>query len=469
MRTLIACTTIFVIVVCSVSAATIERRDDLRERINSLRPMYQPYSENAEGAAGSINYAVFHLSGEIVSGDTAKLIAMEQQLWEQTDYYSWVLVLDSPGGNFLEGIKLGKELKANLSSHDPAFRGAYVLANNKCLSACSLIFALAATPRMLNENDSARFIETGGRVGFHMGAFPEKLAAQKVEVQKVMNLTYDIMAAYTEILRDKTSPVILVLEALKHRKHDSFFNVEADQRAYDLGFIPMTSGPLANTLYIHALPMTAVNAMCTSLLHSSSIETSIVTDDYGFISASRGENSTISEFIDTHGNYVFSTHFTSGEGCQFAVTPDQRLLISVTAEALQCQAGSLEGEDWCITNDPLNRFATAALLADAMGCQNGRLHHKFQYWSVDRTGDDWIHNEDWSRNTRAAVNMRAEPGLDTQIVGELVADSKVIVTDCRVTSDSQALWFKIRADNIEGWISARFIHGGNMGEFRALD
>tara|TARA_R110002049_G_scaffold142277_2_gene304135 strand:+ start:11670 stop:13088 length:1419 start_codon:yes stop_codon:yes gene_type:complete len=471
MHRVLALSVALILSATAAAAATIERRDDLRGHIDALRLMYQPVAafEGVDQAGAPPGYGVFRLSGVIETGDAEKLAQMQQALWDEGKFYAWVLVLDSPGGNFLEGIKLGKALKENLSSQDPALIATYVLDGDTCLSACAMAFALAATLRDFEGSDASRFIETGARLGFHMGALPEHVATQTAQVREVMNLTYDIMASYTEILRDKTNPVILVQEALNHREADSFFEVRAGQRALDLGFLPVTSGPLANPVYAYALPMSAVEAMCRSLLHASTVQTTIVTDEYDFLSASDAREVTLSEFADARGWAGYSASFTSGEGCQIGVTADQRLLLNVTRAPVPCADGSHPGDRWCALAEPPETLATVAVLADALGCPGGVFHRSFTAWSQDRTGIAWAFDETWQRTTRAAVNMRAEPGLDTAIVGELGAGQGITVSDCRVTQDSQALWFQVQDGAQPGWISARFIADGNMGGFRAPD
>ncbi|MCO6184653.1 SH3 domain-containing protein [Rhizobium sp. L1K21] len=451
-----------------VTAAEFELRQDLAGHINGLRAIYRPayYADDPrfdlpanraglerpndhEPGGDDPGYRIITLSGVIEKGDAAKLDAFVEKTYEEVQAYPWLLVLDSPGGNFLEGIAIGKWLGENLASQDPSFMGSYVLKGDSCLSACSLIFALSSHRRMLNDSDSARFIEVGGRVGFHMGAVPENMGTQQAQVNAIMDLTYDIVAAYLSIIIDETSPPELLQEALKHRTSESFFYAEASDRAYNLGFIPVAYGGLSDALSATALPMSEVEAMCTHLLEISQEPLTIVTEDYGVLPPAKKMAKAL---FEEKGGGPLMASFGSGETCLIGLTPAGNLLMNVTREPISCIDKQAETTwEWCATDAEVSSFATTALLADVNSCQMGRF-----------TGSQYIlDGQGYAETPKAVVldgvNMRDAPSLKSNTIGALGAGAELDLLDCAVTDDNQAVWLKGKTDGQEGWVSARFV------------
>ncbi|WP_162932939.1 SH3 domain-containing protein [Roseovarius sp. EL26] len=452
----------------AVQAVELELRPDLGNRLSKLQQIYRPteWSETfvdlppnrreidraSLNSGGSVPWKIVHLSGVIELGDLNKLKQFVKEV-QQGQHQVWTLVLDSDGGNFLEGIAIGEWLRENLSSQDPDFHGSYVLAGDECLSACGLIFALSSHRRSLNDSDSSRFIELGARVGFHMGFLSGKLASQKIELSDAMNLTYDIMAAYMVLISDQTSPPDLIVEALKARDAETFFYVEASDRAYDLGFIPVSAGPLSEPLTTNALSMSHVYQMCARLLVISQIPETIVNEDYGFVH--QADEKTVKAFFETRGGKTYRGLFASGESCLIGLSPQGNLMLDVAEGWPPCIEGDDSEANWCAVDVELSAYATNGLLADISACHMGRLHPAIYTESQVTDRYDFPEGFGLAQITRE-VNMRESPAFGAPVLAELETGYEFRVKDCTVTLDNQAIWLKLVANGQSGWISARF-------------
>ncbi len=460
-------------------AAEFEVRDDLAPHLARLVPLYRPFyaeellrrpGDHPEEAADAatptqewdgLPHHIIRISGPIEKGDLARLDAFVEAQNPPEGWFTWSLVLDSPGGNFQEGIAIGKWLRERLSSQDPNFLGSFVLRDTECLSACALIFALSSHKRMLDDTDSSNYLELGGRLGFHMGVLPDAVAATKIPIRDTMNLTYDIMAAYMVLIEDQTSPPDLIIEALKARDAQSFFYVEASARAYDLGFIPVSDGNLSRPLSTAALSMETVDSLCIHLREISQLPQTIVNEEYGFLHAADVEFA--DDLFDGQETEVFRGNFVSGESCLIGRSTKGNLLIHVTNSNFRCKAGDDPYANWCAVDQDENvesqvqSSATNALLADISACPMGRLHPL-----VNRAGletDIYAFPENFGLAQIARnVNLRAQPALTAPQLAKLATGDMVHLRDCAVTEDNQAVWLKVQAGEMLGWISARFAH-----------
>lgn len=461
-------------------AATIEERPDLASEIAMLEPMYRPSGirdlpltrsevprqahdqDNAdpETPEGMATWVV-RLSGRIEKGDLARLQSIAHSARAEGRWVFWVLVLDSPGGNFQEGIAIGKWLREELSSQDSTFRGTYVLDQSECLSACALIFALSSHRRLLDDSDNRNFIELGARLGFHMGVLPDALASQKIAIRDSMNLTYDIMEAYMLLIEAQTNPPELILEALQAREPDSFFEVEASARAYDLGFIPVSDSPLSEALSLHSLPMSAVYDMCSHLLRISQLPETIVNEEYGVPHAADAEMAV--ELFGDGGDQVLRGNFISGESCLIGQSANGNLMIDVTSQEIACASGDDPFAHWCAIDQQttyenrLDSYATNALLADISACPMGRLHPLIDPDGT-ATDEDWYAGSFGTAEVLQDLDLRDRPAADGAIQSALAIGDRLRISDCAVTRDNQAIWLEVKAGTNKGWLPARSVH-----------
>jgi hypothetical protein len=79
---------------------------------------------------------VFEVSGPIVAGGAEKLDQVFAAGVQRT-----IVVFNSPGGSFVEGIKLGAVLAHHEGFYVPDLDGVFILSGQKCQSACALAFA----------------------------------------------------------------------------------------------------------------------------------------------------------------------------------------------------------------------------------------------------------------------------------------------------------------------------------------
>ena len=109
--------------------------------------------------AASFNYEAetITLTGEIAKGDLAKLTEI---VFSQPQLNGgWTLSLNSDGGDFDEGLKIAAFVNAN-------HLATRVKANNKCNSACALVF-LGGSAGSEGNSGPSRSLEVGAALGFH--------------------------------------------------------------------------------------------------------------------------------------------------------------------------------------------------------------------------------------------------------------------------------------------------------------
>jgi len=445
-----------VLVAGQVQAAEITRRQDLAPRLSELKLLY-PRGQNSDASVYGGETAIFHVSGVIEKGDLEKLKSAIGDTWGK------VIVFDSPGGSFTEGIRIGRYLQENAGSQDPDLYGVFVLKGERCLSACALAFTLAATPRNVVLGEDTRFVEVGALLGYHMAFLPEDQANQLVAVQTAMNLAYEVTQTYVSLIKGGLAPSNLLEEALSHRSPDSFFYLTGGIRTFAMGMSPVSSGPLAQPLNDSALKMNAVNAMCNQLfMAENSILKSEVEYEFGSIDmiAAEANDFSLEDMAGRAGSPRISASHNGAGYCTVEYNADGSVGIRMTSGRRACETGSYEREAWCAEQVDQTRFfkATNALLAVAAGCNEGRLTKKSVYWGLDvlTYGDTTVNasDVDWKRTVGRDVNVRQNPSLEAATVGSLRAGDEVQIAGCRVVPGPQGVWYQLSED---GWISARFV------------
>lgn len=99
-------------------------------------------------------------SGEIAVGDAARFEKFISDIpGGVAGWHSFGIVLDSPGGRLLEGIRLGEVFRAKNI-------GTFVKSKQACLSACAVAYLGGSLQKGSNRN-VWRGLEPGGRIGFH--------------------------------------------------------------------------------------------------------------------------------------------------------------------------------------------------------------------------------------------------------------------------------------------------------------
>jgi hypothetical protein len=158
---------------------------------------------------GRSDLAVFVLNGMIVGGET---ITLQHEIAELASNIPVAIVLNSPGGNLQEGIKLGKFFyQAKIPTFVLGFGGF-------CYSACSVAF-LGGRDRITGK--PSRFKMTGGSLGFHQfravrSADDQKKTYKKADIdaenKKTRTLTFALIT-YLKEIREDMSKLHMMLKA----------------------------------------------------------------------------------------------------------------------------------------------------------------------------------------------------------------------------------------------------------------
>ncbi|WP_417209323.1 SH3 domain-containing protein [Antarctobacter sp.] len=456
LRKLLCALTLCLPVCLPVAAAAMdaEKRPDLIPRLMQLKSIYSGNWGPDRLNEGIRDATVFHLSGRINPGDTDRIRAALETTWGK------LIVIDSPGGSFVEGIALGHYLKGILESQDPDLYGIFVLRDAPCLSACALAVALATSTRDIAYGDDARFIEHGAELGFHMGLLPEAQATQAVEARQMMNVTYDIVQAYTSLIMGGVAPPILLSEALEHRDANSFFYLRGGIRTHAMRLTPVGPPILSRPIHKSALMMDTVAGLCrTAFVAAPDIRRSFVDYEFGYIDGITPDpaKTSLEDMTALLGSRRIAGSLNGAAHCVVELFDDGTIGLDMRAGSPPCQA---DGRQFCAV--PVDRFrppaAPVALLADTYGCHSGSLTKQGQFWSGDLNGaSDYVDDNDLTQTAVREVNMRAQPSLNAAIAGRLRAEQKIEISDCRIVDDVQGVWMQVRADGQTGWVSARFL------------
>ncbi|NNE21842.1 MAG: SH3 domain-containing protein [Rhizobiales bacterium] len=444
-----------------VRAAQIEFRPELLERLAGLRSIYPsqgPASilgnespittlendvDQVRTAADPAGSTVIEITGIIDKGDAAKL---ERLL--RTPKFLAGIVFDSPGGNFLEGFAIAEKIRYVLESQDPNVGGVYVLNGGKCLSACAIAFALSVD--LVHEANDGRYIETGAQLGFHVGFLPGEKAEQVGRVGDVLNLSYDIAAAFNKLLIGGANPPRLLREALKHRSANSFYMLRGGLNSWNMGFSPVAKGLLSRPVYGYGLDHDLAARLCNAYMLAGRAFKSGVDLEYGLFFPGREVSGVLlMEVAESEGSGVLSTGSAHGIfSCQIQIRKDKKVRIALWRGETGCAAGPVNprGKGWCAGKPRVSKPVRLGLLADTLGCSNGRYVKGTEFQKYKRPG-----------SIKREVNMRSAPTLDGEVLERLQPSLNVEIVNCSVKPDSQGVWFKIKTDNRTGWVSARFV------------
>lgn len=438
----------------AATAMDAEKRPDLVPRLMQLRSIYSQNWGHSQFNEGIREATVFHLSGRINPGDTDRIREAMESTWGK------LIVIESPGGSFVEGIALGSYLKSILENQDPDIYGVFVLRDRPCLSACALAVALATSTRDIAFGDDSRFIEHGADLGFHMGLLPEAQATQSVEARQMMNVTYDIVQAYTSLIMGGVAPPVLLSEALEHRSPNSFFYLRGGLRTHAMRLTPVGPPILSRPIHKSALMMDTVAGLCrTAFVAAPDIRRSFVDYEFGFIDGGNPDPATTSleDLTIRLGSPRIAGSLNGAAHCVVELLDDGTIGLDMIEGPAPCEAN---GRQFCAV--PVDRFtlppAPVALLADTYGCHSGSLTKRVQFWSSDLNGaSDYVDDVELAQTAVREVNMRSQPSLQAAVAGRLRVDQQVEVNDCRIVDDVQGVWMQVRANGQSGWVSARFL------------
>ncbi len=443
MKSLLFSAALTVVTTLGAQAAEITLRPDLAPRLEKLKTFY---SDNRPAFATEVwnpsddpSDGVVLVSGPIEKGDAAMLRrvllknpdADDEQLNVPRPFH---VILNSPGGNLLEAIEMGQFLAGwRYGNGGESLGGVFVLNGQRCMSACAMIFSLAVADR--DENTLERFVEVGAELGFHMPFLPPDQAAQSAEIGAAMDLTYSVMSEFLKLVSSGRVPIALAQNALYYRESDEFFTLRGGLLTRFMGFEPVASDARIHVVSSDALTAEDATEICRILEFST---------EGGFPSSDMYEWWNIDEPVE----------------CILAQT--------------------IENADRRTRSNSRTVLLTAGLLADHLGCHKGTLTRHYYHWDwgnrfleeeeyeeysaypravaeYNGTEFHYPYKMDWTRTLLSNVNMRDAPGLNGARITRLSEGATVQVTDCRITADSQGVWFKVTASGQTGWVSARYV------------
>ncbi len=457
-------------------AAEIRLKPELAERLAQIRPIYG--ERNSLGEDGPIlvtdgggttlwgqPFRIIGIDGVIEAGDAERLAAL---IGPYDTAGPFIVVMNSPGGNFLEGVRMGEVLKQYREGNgDPYLTGVVVLAGEECMSACAVTFATSALPR--DSGMSVRFVETGARLGFHMPFVPTDQQSRQTEIARAMDLTYEVMSEYMALIGNRVAPTALVQNALFYRRPEDFFLLEGGLVTRFMDFVPV-AGPVGSTpLTPSGLTQRDVLNMCQYQAYSAGRE--FIAAEYEFWPVQAysqfPDDTPVEELFRQTGAQRITT-----QGCSAEVRADGSLGVSAIGA---CPQDLPPG--WCRSEQAAGYVgplppATGALLADSLGCHGGRMTRGYFRWDdgnaflEEERPDDYRwegappgapeYTLDWSgASLPTNLTLRDAPGGERLTI--LDAGTAVEVEDCALSADGQGVWYRVAANGVSGWGSARYV------------
>lgn len=451
-------------------AAEIGLREDLRPRVEQLTSLYGSLTNRVDHGPILLpteqGVRILGLTGTIEPGDADRLAAL---IGPEDSVQPFVLVLDSPGGNFLEGVRLGEVLRPFRGGNgDPALSGVLVLAGERCMSACAVAFALSALPR--DSGVSVRYVERGAELGFHMPFVPVDQQAVQAEVAQAMDLTYRIMSEYIQLIANGIAPTALVQNSLHYRRPQDFFLLRGGLMTRFMDFVPVGGPEAATPLALEGLRERDALNMCQVLAYSRGSR--MTADDYEWWPYNAfGEETGDRMLTEVFGE--IGAWRLAVEGCSIEWRGDDTLGIQASG---RCGSESVNA-GWCAAPkeefDPFLPAATGALLGDSLGCHGGALTRAYYSWD---SSNAFLEEEEpdryrWSGETDADVpkrfldwsgarlasnlNIRSAPG--GEVVARWTEGAPVEVQGCTLAADGQGVWYQVASGGVSGWASARYV------------
>lgn len=443
-------------------AAEISLHPDLKSHLRALKPIYDRWGQvyDEEYDYGEVH--VIKYSGPVEKGDTAKLKSIVEGL---PGYGSFFVVFNSPGGHFIEGIRLGNYLQSFRGGQDaPPLVGVAVLNGEGCYSACAVALTMAAAEE--DAGYSARYIEVGGELGFHMPYFGGDLGDQLSAREETLNIAYDLVAEFSKIIAGGISPVELLQMSLNHRAA-SLFTLRGGLLSRYMGFAPVARGTLVHTVDADGLSIEHVTAMCANLHFTRSDLRLNWQDSEGFMFnfgqySPWPKGTLLKDAIKIAGSPRLLSYL-----CAVEVRKDNSVgILAREFTEAECKGGIRKG-DWC--GAELNEYsgslpdASIGQLANIFDCNLGNLTSEYHYWAYPLAFDQEERGIpplqlDPVINTARNANLRAEPSTDSLVVGKLRQGSPVIILDCTVQQDNQGVWTKVETGQGTGWMSSRYLY-----------
>ena len=157
------------------------------------------------------------LSGPIVAGDAERFLRTLFEPLVDKPLLLSEIVLDSPGGNFAEALRLAALVKG--LHLDSRVRG-----GGFCSSACFFVF-LAGDRRLAREQVAGE--QRPGRIGLHR-PYLTRLALNNVDAASATQRQQEEMLKVSDYLRRENVPLRLIDEMMSHPSNDIYWLSDED-------------------------------------------------------------------------------------------------------------------------------------------------------------------------------------------------------------------------------------------------
>lgn len=442
-------------------AAEVTLRPDLVPRLMALEEMYPLQgalsivgtADTVDPLYGSFVSNVVFVDGWIEPGDAEKVAAIIPD--------RAAVVLNSLGGDFHEGLKLGQAIRDRIGAQNIDLLGVYVLEGGKCISACAIAFA-SVVDTGHNMSDM-RFIETGGELGFHL-PFVAESSNKPVAFSSVLPLVFDVLEAFNSLLSDGANPPDLVTAMLNRRNNpEDILRLHADILAWKFGFAPVATGAAISAVSTGLLKTETVVSLCDAYLRYSRLYTTGAEQEFSqrfdafdnidpVIAQSAAVGSNVAQALsngrfycrlDIHRDRTFTVEvFRGGPPCLLEPPgdpADDPNWYGKWCEVKPVDPAPSDGEapeEPAYVRPSHRPPVRADFLAEALGCRA-------------------LATDGWS--VRQDANVRSEPSTDGAVIGVLAAGSTFKPASCAITADGVGVWLHLAESNGGGWVASKLV------------
>lgn len=372
----------------------------------------------------SAKLKIIRMSGRTEIGDTDKLRSV---LNDPTHGYRSVIVMDGPGGNFGEALRLGRLIHESIyMRQDDGLSAVFVRVGTSCLSACAVAAAWAGR---------ALYVEQGAELGFHLPMFQGDEANRVAPIGKVLDKAYDIAAAYNELLIEDMAHRDLFREAYKHRDEKSFHYIRTGYDAVRYGFSAAATGSMGKPVHIEGVGAAVLARLCSQKYDLDPSRKTFLDNEYA-VPYLNWRGKTLGDIVEANDVQWFAAssdfEFTDLH-CRFGMDESRYLHLWMTRDPMSCTTSI------CAARAPERpSLVTNIEMQRALSCADNR------------------YSGQGSRTVERDVRMRNKPILGAKIVTRLKADDTVRVHGCRGTDDNQSVWYDVSFGSFRGWASGRY-------------
>lgn len=427
-------------------AGEIVERPELLERFAKLRPIYPAVpveeertrvpTEDSVGSSIDVSDeelfgppAVVELRGVIEPGDAERLSAAfaGRDVW---------LVLSSPGGSFQEGLALGEVIKSTLNDTMSSARlnGVAVLAGEECMSACALAFALSKGSM---QSVPLRYIERGGKVGFHMPFIAsDALAESQLTARDALTLATRIVSQLNQLAIDDANPPEFLQEILD-TKDGEFFELTADLDGWMWGFTPVAVDAYSQPARGNEVHAAVLRKLC-DVFSRTQFPSRFRIDHYSPMNPDDVEQ--FDREIDgllalpDEVNVALAPLSPLGTTCLVRRGADGTVGIGMPITSPPCLGGAAAEGAWCQTSRMELSTVTRGFLAEAYGCDDPSKPP-----GVDHA------------TTREVTRLRAAE--DANRIRDIPAGTELGVYQCTIDANGD-VWYRVDAEDDIEWVRA---------------